>query len=218
MPGLVKSIAVKEGQEVKAGEPLCIVEAMKMENVLRAERDGTVKKILAKAGRLARGRRGDHGVRLTRRPAARLAAVALGRLKRAMRRLGRCEGGRHVGDAGAHSESLGCRRPRRGVGRHLRRARRSRRLAAVHAFRPRPGKRGRGVFHGVGVVTAVDRAKGWLTLDHEAIKGFMGAMEMMYRVEPPRLAAGLRVGDRVAFDIDAARYAVVAIRVLPRAQ
>jgi propionyl-CoA carboxylase alpha chain len=50
MPGLVKSIAVSEGQEVKAGDILCIVEAMKMENVLRAERDATVKKILAKAG------------------------------------------------------------------------------------------------------------------------------------------------------------------------
>ncbi|MBV8473713.1 MAG: acetyl/propionyl/methylcrotonyl-CoA carboxylase subunit alpha, partial [Hyphomicrobiales bacterium] len=41
MPGLVKSIAVREGQEVKAGEALCIVEAMKMENVLLAERDAT---------------------------------------------------------------------------------------------------------------------------------------------------------------------------------
>ncbi len=50
MPGLVKSIAVKEGQEVKAGEPLCMVEAMKMENVLLAERDVTIKKILAKPG------------------------------------------------------------------------------------------------------------------------------------------------------------------------
>ena len=50
MPGLVKSIAVKEGQEVKAGEALCMVEAMKMENVLLAERDVTVKKILAKQG------------------------------------------------------------------------------------------------------------------------------------------------------------------------
>jgi propionyl-CoA carboxylase alpha chain len=50
MPGLVKSIAVREGQEVKAGEPLCMVEAMKMENVLLAERDVTIKKILAKAG------------------------------------------------------------------------------------------------------------------------------------------------------------------------
>jgi propionyl-CoA carboxylase alpha chain len=50
MPGLVKSIAVAQGQEVKAGEPLAIVEAMKMENVLRAERDGTVSKIHAKEG------------------------------------------------------------------------------------------------------------------------------------------------------------------------
>jgi propionyl-CoA carboxylase alpha subunit len=50
MPGLVLSIAVAEGQEVKAGETLAVVEAMKMENVLRAERDGTVKTILAKPG------------------------------------------------------------------------------------------------------------------------------------------------------------------------
>ena len=50
MPGLVKAIAVKVGQEVKAGEQLCIVEAMKMENVLNAERDATVKAILAKEG------------------------------------------------------------------------------------------------------------------------------------------------------------------------
>jgi propionyl-CoA carboxylase alpha chain len=50
MPGLVVSIAVVEGQEVKAGETLAVVEAMKMQNVLRAERDGTVKKIHATAG------------------------------------------------------------------------------------------------------------------------------------------------------------------------
>jgi propionyl-CoA carboxylase alpha chain len=50
MPGLVVSIAVAEGQEVKAGETLAVVEAMKMQNVLRAERDGTVKKIHAAAG------------------------------------------------------------------------------------------------------------------------------------------------------------------------
>lgn len=50
MPGLVKAISVAQGQEVKAGEPLCIVEAMKMENVLRAERDGTIAKIHAKEG------------------------------------------------------------------------------------------------------------------------------------------------------------------------
>jgi propionyl-CoA carboxylase alpha chain len=50
MPGLVKVIAVKPGQEVKAGDTLCIVEAMKMENVLRAERDAKVAAILVKEG------------------------------------------------------------------------------------------------------------------------------------------------------------------------
>jgi propionyl-CoA carboxylase alpha chain len=50
MPGLVVSIAVTEGQEVKSGETLAVIEAMKMQNVLRAERDGTVKKIYATAG------------------------------------------------------------------------------------------------------------------------------------------------------------------------
>jgi propionyl-CoA carboxylase alpha chain len=50
MPGLVRSIDVKEGQEVKAGETLAVVEAMKMENVLRAERDAVVKAIKVKPG------------------------------------------------------------------------------------------------------------------------------------------------------------------------
>ena len=50
MPGLVKQLLVVEGQEVKAGEALCMVEAMKMENVLRAEKDVTVKKINATEG------------------------------------------------------------------------------------------------------------------------------------------------------------------------
>jgi propionyl-CoA carboxylase alpha chain len=50
MPGLLTQVVVNEGQEVKAGEPLAVVEAMKMENVLRAERDGRVAKLCAKAG------------------------------------------------------------------------------------------------------------------------------------------------------------------------
>jgi propionyl-CoA carboxylase alpha chain len=50
MPGLVKAIHVSQGQEVKAGEALCVVEAMKMENILRAERDAMVKAVKAKAG------------------------------------------------------------------------------------------------------------------------------------------------------------------------
>ena len=50
MPGLLVSVAVTPGEEVKAGEPLAVVEAMKMENVLRAERDGRVARIAAKPG------------------------------------------------------------------------------------------------------------------------------------------------------------------------
>jgi propionyl-CoA carboxylase alpha chain len=46
----VVSIAVTQGQEVKAGETLVVVEAMKMENILRAERDGTIKTIRVKQG------------------------------------------------------------------------------------------------------------------------------------------------------------------------
>jgi len=45
MPGLLVSLAVAVGQEVKAGEELAVLEAMKMENTLRAERNGTVAKI-----------------------------------------------------------------------------------------------------------------------------------------------------------------------------
>ena len=50
MPGMVVSLAVSEGQEVSAGDALCVVEAMKMENVLKAERDGKISKVLAKPG------------------------------------------------------------------------------------------------------------------------------------------------------------------------
>jgi len=50
MPGLLTQIAVTAGQEVKAGEILAKIEAMKMENVLKAERDCVVEKLLAKPG------------------------------------------------------------------------------------------------------------------------------------------------------------------------
>jgi propionyl-CoA carboxylase alpha chain len=50
MPGLLISLAVQAGQEVKAGEELAVVEAMKMENVLKAERDGVVAKLHAQPG------------------------------------------------------------------------------------------------------------------------------------------------------------------------
>ena len=50
MPGVVVSIAVAEGDEVQEGQKLATVEAMKMENVLRAERKAKVKKINAAPG------------------------------------------------------------------------------------------------------------------------------------------------------------------------
>ncbi|MDR3056104.1 MAG: acetyl/propionyl/methylcrotonyl-CoA carboxylase subunit alpha [Zoogloeaceae bacterium] len=50
MPGLLREIAVAEGQEVKQGERLVVIEAMKMENILRAEHDCKVKKISAAIG------------------------------------------------------------------------------------------------------------------------------------------------------------------------
>lgn len=50
MPGLLVKLSVEEGQQIKAGEELAIIEAMKMENVLRADQDGVVKKIIAKLG------------------------------------------------------------------------------------------------------------------------------------------------------------------------
>jgi len=50
MPGLVVSIAVTPGQSVKTGETVAIIEAMKMQNIMKAERDGVVKLVGAKAG------------------------------------------------------------------------------------------------------------------------------------------------------------------------
>jgi propionyl-CoA carboxylase alpha chain len=50
MPGLLVSLNVGEGDKVEAGQPLAVVEAMKMENILRAEKSGTVKSVNARAG------------------------------------------------------------------------------------------------------------------------------------------------------------------------
>ena len=50
MPGLIVSVEVEPGREVKTGETLMVIEAMKMQNILKAERDGTVKTVGAKPG------------------------------------------------------------------------------------------------------------------------------------------------------------------------
>ena len=64
MPGLVVRIDVAEGDEVFDGQALCMVEAMKMENVLRAERKARVAQGPRQARRQPRGRRRDPGVRV----------------------------------------------------------------------------------------------------------------------------------------------------------
>jgi propionyl-CoA carboxylase alpha chain len=50
MPGLVVSVEVQPGQEVKSGEPVMVVEAMKMRNIIRAERDGRIARVNVAAG------------------------------------------------------------------------------------------------------------------------------------------------------------------------
>ena len=50
MPGLVLKVLVEENAEVKKGDNLLVLEAMKMENILKSSTDGTVKKVLIKQG------------------------------------------------------------------------------------------------------------------------------------------------------------------------
>lgn len=50
MPGLIVRVAVKEGDQVRAGQGLVVMEAMKMENELRASTDGVVKRVVAAPG------------------------------------------------------------------------------------------------------------------------------------------------------------------------
>lgn len=73
---------------------------------------------------------------------------------------------------------------------------------------------------GVGVVVAVDPdttrfGSATLTVDHEDIPGFMGAMEMMYSVSSPDLLDGLEAGDRIHFTIDTLSVTINSIEVLP---
>jgi Cu/Ag efflux protein CusF len=84
---------------------------------------------------------------------------------------------------------------------------------ATSLWRAQAENAARGVFHGVGVVTAIDAASGALTLDHEEIKGLMAAMEMMYRVKSRDISEGLGVGDRIAFDVDGT-YTIVGVKRL----
>ena len=73
-----------------------------------------------------------------------------------------------------------------------------------------------GVFSGHGVVKAVQPGTGALTIAHDDIKGFMPAMEMMYKVKAPDVSTNVRPGDVIDFKIDAAKYEVVQVTVVGR--
>jgi Cu(I)/Ag(I) efflux system periplasmic protein CusF len=68
------------------------------------------------------------------------------------------------------------------------------------------------IFHGLGVITAIDSASRNVTIDHEAIPGFMDAMEMAYELKSPSTGAGLKKGDKVEFDIDGTTSTIITIK------
>jgi Cu/Ag efflux protein CusF len=64
---------------------------------------------------------------------------------------------------------------------------------------------------GEGKVVATVPNASQIVVDHEEIKGFMEAMTMGYRVDPPSLLEGLKFGDKVRFTIDVPKKAIVKI-------
>jgi Cu/Ag efflux protein CusF len=67
---------------------------------------------------------------------------------------------------------------------------------------------------GEGEVVATKPASSEIVVDHAAIKGFMDAMTMGYRIDPPSLLATVKPGDRIRFTIDVDRRAIVHIETL----
>jgi Cu/Ag efflux protein CusF len=76
----------------------------------------------------------------------------------------------------------------------------------------------KGIFDGHGVVKAIAPGTGALTLAHDDIKGFMPAMEMMYRVSAPEISKDLRPGDEVNFKIDAEKYTIIEVKLVAHAK
>ena len=70
---------------------------------------------------------------------------------------------------------------------------------------------------GVGVVTGIDPQARRLTVNHEDIEGFMGAMEMAYPVARPALLSGLKPGDKIQFVINRRKGLIVGLKVTARA-
>ena len=68
-----------------------------------------------------------------------------------------------------------------------------------------------GTFHGVGTIVEIAPERPAVTLDHGDIPGLMPAMQMMYAVKSKPLLNGLKVGERVRFDVEGKGYLITAI-------
>src|SRR5262245_40246850 len=79
---------------------------------------------------------------------------------------------------------------------------------------PSPDKDSQRTVVGDGKVVATVPSANQVVVEHGEIKGFMDAMTMGYRVEPPSLLEGLKFGDRVRFTIDVSKKAIVKIEKL----
>jgi Cu/Ag efflux protein CusF len=103
-------------------------------------------------------------------------------------------------------------------------------LEAVHAFSPKSPAVTRlpreltlvqdsnGRFHGIGVVTDMDRETGALTVNHQEIKGLMPAMEMLFNVDPRSLSDGVKPGDRIEFSVEDKTYTIRDLKVVEHAR
>jgi Cu/Ag efflux protein CusF len=104
-------------------------------------------------------------------------------------------------------------------------------LEAAHAFAPKGPAVTRvpraaltmvqdsnGRFHGIGVVTDIDRETGALTVNHQEIKGLMPAMEMLFNVDPRSLSDGVKPGDRIEFSVENKTYTIRDLRVVEHAK
>lgn len=79
-----------------------------------------------------------------------------------------------------------------------------------HEMHP-SGHEGQHTVVGEGTVVAVVPSSNQIVLDHGDITGFMDAMTMGYRVEPPTLLQGVKAGDEIRFTIDMQKKAIVKI-------
>jgi Cu/Ag efflux protein CusF len=88
-------------------------------------------------------------------------------------------------------------------------------VAPPPSGRQRPAGTAARTVVGEGEVVATTPASGQIVVDHDEIKGFMDAMTMGYRIDPPSLLEAVKPGDKIHFTIDVDRRAIVHIEKLP---